>query len=95
MFVVEIGAFLTLGFVIQAALGQSQSQVPITYFIALDIWLFLTVLFATFATALAEAQASRAQADSPRKKRDATLRLFDCAERTSIKEVPVQRIEAR
>ena len=39
MFVVEIGAFLTLGFIIQAAMGLSQSQVPITYFIALDIWL--------------------------------------------------------
>ena len=68
MFVVEIGAFLTLGFIIQAALGNSQSQVPITYFIALDIWLFLTVLFANFATALAEAR-GRAQADSLRKAR--------------------------
>ena len=68
MFVVEIGAFLTLGFILQAALGQSQSQVPITYFIALDIWLFLTVLFANFATALAEAR-GRAQADSLRKAR--------------------------
>src|SRR5712671_4353166 len=46
MFVVEIGAFLTLLFVIAAAIGESPSQVPITYFIALDVWLFLTVLFA-------------------------------------------------
>src|SRR6202162_3891215 len=68
MFVVEIGAILTLGFIVQAAIGQSQSQVPITYFIALDIWLFLTVLFANFATALAEAR-GRAQADSLRKAR--------------------------
>jgi potassium-transporting ATPase ATP-binding subunit len=40
MFVVEVGAFLTLAFVIQVALGQSSSQVPTTYFIALDVWLF-------------------------------------------------------
>src|SRR5208282_5958794 len=37
MFVVEVGAVLTLLFVVQAAIGQSASQVPITYFIALDV----------------------------------------------------------
>ena len=41
---------------------HSASQVPITYFIALDFWLWLTVLFANFATALAEAR-GKAQAD--------------------------------
>jgi potassium-transporting ATPase ATP-binding subunit len=68
MFVVEVGAFLTLLFVVAAAMGQSASQVPITYFIALDAWLFLTVLFANFATALAEAR-GKAQAESLRKTR--------------------------
>ena len=68
MFVVEVGAFLTLLFVLQAALVGSASQVPVTYFIALDVWLFLTVLFANFATALAEAR-GRAQADSLRRTR--------------------------
>lgn len=68
MFVVELGAFLTLLFVVQAALGQSASQVPVTYFIALDVWLFLTVLFANFATALAEAR-GKAQAESLRRAR--------------------------
>jgi len=71
MFVVEVGAILTLLFVIAAAIGQSSSQVPITYFIALDIWLFLTVLFANFATALAEAR-GKAQAESLRKTRHDT-----------------------
>jgi K+-transporting ATPase ATPase B chain len=71
MFVVEIGAFLTLLFVIQAALGHSASLVPITYFIALDAWLFLTVLFANFATALAEAR-GKAQAESLRRTRRET-----------------------
>jgi potassium-transporting ATPase ATP-binding subunit len=68
MFVVEVGAFLTLLFVIGAAMGYSASQVPISYFIALDVWLFLTVLFANLATALAEAR-GKAQAESLRKTR--------------------------
>jgi len=72
MFVVEIGAFLTLLFVIQAALGHSDSLVPITYFIALDIWLWVTVVFANFATALAEAR-GKAQADSLRRTRGGTI----------------------
>src|SRR5271156_621927 len=71
MFVVEIGAVLTLLFIIQALVSTSASQVPITYFIALDFWLFLTVLFANFATALAEAR-GKAQAESLRKTRSET-----------------------
>jgi len=66
MFVVEIGAFLTLFYLIQAALGKSESQVSTGYFVALDVWLFLTVLFANFATALAE-ERGKAQADSLRR----------------------------
>ncbi len=72
MFVVELGAFLTLLFVLQAAFGHSSSQIPITYFIALDAWLFLTVLFANFATALAEAR-GKAQAESLRRTRRDTV----------------------
>src|SRR6202040_1778081 len=71
MFVVEIGAVLTLLSIIQALVSTSPSQVPITYFIALDFWLWLTVLFANFATALAEAR-GKAQADSLRKTRTET-----------------------
>src|SRR5579863_3070420 len=52
MFVVEIGAILTALFILQAMFSASASQVPISYFIELDAWLFLTVLFANFATAL-------------------------------------------
>jgi potassium-transporting ATPase ATP-binding subunit len=71
MFVVEIGAVLTLLFIIQALVSTSASQVPINYFIALDFWLFLTVLFANFATALAEAR-GKAQAESLRRTRTET-----------------------
>lgn len=63
MFVVEIGALLILCYVIQT---------PSNYFIALDVWLFLTVLFANFATSLAE-QRGRAQANSLRQARVDTI----------------------
>jgi len=72
MFVVEVGALLTLLFIVQGAWGRQASQVPMTYFIALDAWLFLTVLFANFATALAEAR-GKAQADSLRRARHDTV----------------------
>jgi K+-transporting ATPase ATPase B chain len=72
MFVVEIGAFLTLAYLIQAMLGKSESQVSTGYFVALDAWLFLTVLFANFATGLAEAR-GKAQADSLKKTRRDTI----------------------
>src|SRR5471030_2847081 len=74
MFVVEIGAILTLCFIGQAVFGAgSVSQTPLSYFIALDAWLFATVLFANFATALAEAR-GKAQADSLRRARRADRR---------------------
>jgi len=71
MFVVEVGSFLTLGFILQTVFTGSGSQVPLSYFIALDAWLFLTVLFANFATALAEAR-GKAHADSLRRVRHDT-----------------------
>src|SRR6202453_2210440 len=71
MFVVEVGAFLTLLFVIQAAV-KGASLVPLSYFIQLDAWLFLTVLFANFATALAEVR-GKAQAESLRRTRRDTI----------------------
>src|SRR5271157_4121949 len=78
MFVVEVGAFLTLLYIVEAAMGKGSSQSPLSYFIWLDAWLFLTVLFANFATALAEAR-GKAQADALRKTRKETpaFRLRD------------------
>src|ERR1017187_3753490 len=72
MFVVEVGAFLILFYIGEAALSKAPSTVPITYFIALDFWLFLTVLFANFATAIAEAR-GKAQAESLRRTRQDTV----------------------
>src|SRR5947209_2446920 len=70
MFVVEVGTVLTLLFTAGKLLGF-QSQARLTYLVALDVWLFLTVLFANFATALAEAR-GKAQADALRKTRRET-----------------------
>lgn len=72
MFVVLVGAVLTFLYIVEAAWGGSASQVSISYFIALDVWLFLTVIFANFATALAEAR-GKAQAESLKKARHDTL----------------------
>jgi potassium-transporting ATPase ATP-binding subunit len=68
MFVVEIGAVLTFVFILEIAFGIAHSAAPITYFIALDIWLFLTVLFANFATAIAE-ERGKAEANTLRRAR--------------------------
>jgi K+-transporting ATPase ATPase B chain len=71
MFVVEIGALLTLVFIVQMALGVVRSHAPLTYFIALFIWLLLTVVFANFATAIAE-ERGKAQAHALRRARHDT-----------------------
>jgi len=72
MFTVEVGAILTLLYVFDAAFGGHVSIIPVSYFIALTVWLFLTVWFANFATALAEAR-GKAQAESLRKTRRDTV----------------------
>jgi K+-transporting ATPase ATPase B chain len=85
MFVVEIGTILTLLYIIQYATGGYKSTVPIGYFIAIAAWLFLTVLFANFATALAEAR-GKAQADSLRKARHDSI-AYRITKKGAIEEV--------
>ena len=70
MFVVEVGTVLTFLYTIAVLFGY-QSQASVGYLIALDVWLLLTVLFANFASALAEAR-GKAQADTLRKTRQDT-----------------------
>jgi K+-transporting ATPase ATPase B chain len=91
MFVVEVGTVLTIVFTIAVALGY-HSQSRLTYLVALDVWLFLTVMFANFATALAEAR-GKAQADTLRKTRRETpaYRLHDDG---SIEETPSTDLRA-
>lgn len=92
MFVVEVGALLILCYILQMLFGEKTTDVSITYFIALDVWLFLTVLFANFATALAEAR-GRAQANSLRKTRKETLayRLYGGDKIEEVSSAALQR----
>ncbi|MBS0263396.1 MAG: potassium-transporting ATPase subunit KdpB, partial [Planctomycetes bacterium] len=80
MFVVEVGTLLSFIFTIAKLMGYP-SQTSLGYLVSLDVWLFLTILFANFATALAEAR-GKAQADSLRKTRRETpaYRLRDNGE---------------
>jgi len=50
------------------ATGRVPSAAPISYLVQLDVWLVLTLLFANFASAIAEAR-GKAQADALRKTR--------------------------
>jgi K+-transporting ATPase ATPase B chain len=70
MFVVEVGTVLTIIYTIAKFLGY-QSAASIGYLLALDFWLVLTLLFANFASALAEAR-GKAQAETLRKTRRET-----------------------
>jgi len=70
MFVVEVGTLLTLLNTIAFLLGY-RGQVSLSYLIALDVWLLLTLFFANFASALAEAR-GKAQADTLRRTRQQT-----------------------
>ncbi len=70
MFVVEVGTGLTLIYTVAKLLGY-QSAAGIGYLLALDFWLILTLLFANFASAIAEAR-GKSQADALRKTRRET-----------------------
>src|SRR6516225_4497554 len=69
IFVVEVGAALVLLFLIRdAAFGRGD----VGFELQIDLWLWFTVLFATFAEAMAEAR-GKAQAESLRKTRSDTI----------------------
>lgn len=84
MFVVEVGTVLTAIYTIAVLFGYP-SQSSFGYLLALDVWLFLTVLFANFAEALAEAR-GKAQADALRKTRRTTP-AFRRTDSSEIEEV--------
>ena len=71
MFAVEVGTAIMLAVIIFMALSGDTTQGSITYNIVVFIVLLLTLLFANFAEAIAEAR-GKAQADSLRKTREET-----------------------
>src|SRR5260370_720829 len=89
MFVVEVGTILSIIFTV-AAIVAGSSQ--LAYLIQLDFWLFATVLFANFATALAEAR-GKAQADTLRKTRRETP-AFRLGEKGQIEQTVSTALEA-
>jgi K+-transporting ATPase ATPase B chain len=71
MFTVEIGTAIMLVMTIYALVSEDSSQGSFVYNLLVFIVLFLTVLFANFAEAIAEAR-GKAQAESLRKTREDT-----------------------
>jgi len=71
MFTVEVGTVLSIVYTIDKVIDPTSTLATLGYLISLDVWLFLTVLFANFAEALAEAR-GKAQADALRKTRQET-----------------------
>jgi potassium-transporting ATPase ATP-binding subunit len=72
MFIVAIGALLTTFLFIQAVVGQGEA--PAGFIFAVSLWLWITVLFANFAEAMAEGR-GKAQADALRNaRRDVTAK---------------------
>src|SRR3954454_14708446 len=71
MFVVEVGTALSIVYTVAKAVDPASTRATLGYLVQLDVWLFLTVMFANFAEALAEAR-GEAQADTLRKTRQAT-----------------------
>jgi potassium-transporting ATPase ATP-binding subunit len=71
MFTVELGTMVMLVVVLWSFFSNDTSQGPLWYNIAIFIVLFLTLLFANFAEAIAEAR-GKAQAESLRKTRQDT-----------------------
>ena len=71
MFVVEVGTVLSIFYTVAKAIDPAAYKADLLYLVALDIWLFLTVLFANFASALAEAR-GKAQAETLRRTRQET-----------------------
>src|SRR5438132_2810220 len=69
IFVVEIGAALVLLFLIR---DVARGAGAIGFELQIDVWLWFTVLFATFAEAMAEAR-GKAQAESLRQTKSDTI----------------------
>src|SRR5260370_25788340 len=73
-------------------MGAIRNQENAAYLLALDVWLFLTVLFPNFASALAEAR-GKAQADALRRTRQETP-AFRLARGGDIEEIVSTALKA-
>ncbi len=94
MFTVEIGTAVMIGVCYWVAMGE-KSQGSLAYNIAITLILFITVLFANFAEAIAEAR-GKSQADSLRKTREETpakkIEAFGEINTNEIKIIPSSQL---
>jgi K+-transporting ATPase ATPase B chain len=89
MFVTELGAALTTLATLSAIISRSPG---VGYFLAISVWLWLTVWFANFAEAVAEAR-GRAQAASLRKARqDVTAHRIVEQDASRTEDVPASQL---
>jgi len=85
MFVVWIGALLTTFLAVQAAVGTGEE--PFGFVVSVSAWLWITVLFANFAEAVAEGR-GKAQAESLRRtRRDVAAKRLKEPKRASARDV--------
>ena len=91
MFVVEVGAAFTLALAVQAGFGHGEA--PVGFIVAISGWLWLTLLFANFAEAMAEGR-GKAQADSLRKARQDVFafKLAEARRDASTQKVPASSL---
>ena len=81
MFVVLVGALFTSGLFVQALVGTGEA--PPSFILAVSLWLWVTVLFANFAEAMAEGR-GKAQAESLRRaRRDVAAKKLKAGTRAS------------
>ncbi|HXW97681.1 MAG TPA: potassium-transporting ATPase subunit KdpB, partial [Gemmatimonadales bacterium] len=92
MFVVEVGSVLTTVLAVLGYTGQVRQESP-TFILWISIWLWLTVLFANFAEAMAEGR-GKAQADALRgARRDVQAKkLRSPTNKTSFEVVPASNL---
>ena len=91
MFVVWVCAVFTSGLALQALLGRGEA--PFRFILSVSAWLWITLLFANFAEALAEGR-GKAQAESLRKTRRDVFgkRLSNAKDRTRHEPVPAPNL---
>jgi K+-transporting ATPase ATPase B chain len=89
IFVVEVGAALTVVFLIRDAFIRAPS---LGFELQIDLWLWFTVLFANFAEAMAEAR-GKAQADTLRKTRSESIAKRMVA-KDKMETVPASKLRA-
>ncbi len=94
MFVVEVGSVLTTILFLHAALTGGGEASP-GFILGITVWLWFTVLFASFAEAMAEGR-GKAQADSLRKARQdvPAKKLHEARRGAAVREVPSSTLRA-